>query len=613
MRIRHLQLFNFRSAATVSFEFNRRLNLLVGINGSGKSTVLDALSICLSWLVKRIERDNGRGSYIPDSSLRNEEDYSSLTVSVGEDSDYYEWMLAKTEKGKTAGLSAQLAALNELAEHFRHRYDEDGTLPVIAYYPVNRVVGAVNPEVSVRETTSSFEVYENALGGKANYQSFFEWFRIQDDILNEKAQSRSMWMKQNRNWLKRRVSRLLESFRRSLLDQNEYPMAKDFERIFKDLEKNEFIYDEPRFLFNELAHLLEMRGMRWLDQPRYLKIINDLEYMFHKMDVLSKDFRDDLIEDGGGHEEIVFRIIRSFDHFRYEHESEYSINELMVETFVFATLLSLWWLSDAGKINIERQLRLLLRPTVALTTNPDKLPVYIRRIINKEIHAKKNATRRQGRELQTVTEAIEQFLPEYQHLRVTRMPRPHMLIDKNGQSLNLDQLSDGEKNLIALVGDIARRLAIANPGMSNPLEGEGIILIDEIDLHLHPRWQRLVIPKLLSVFKRCQFFISTHSPLVISHVKPRNVFLLTQDGGTMTCSRVDESYGMSIERIVELIMDDESRPTKVRQKLELLFEHIERNKLEDAKKIIAELKRDMPSDPDLMRAEVLLRREERRG
>lgn len=100
-----------------------------------------------------------------------------------------------------------------------------------------------------------------------------------------------------------------------------------------------------------------------------------------------------------------------------------------------------------------------------------------------------------------------------------------MEIEKDGQLLTVNQLSDGEKCLIAMVSDLARRMAIANP-TGDPLQGEGIILIDEIDLHLHPKWQRMIVPKLLEVFPNCQFIISTHSPHVLTHIQPENIFLL---------------------------------------------------------------------------------------
>ncbi|TWH64179.1 putative AbiEii toxin of type IV toxin-antitoxin system [Azomonas agilis] len=94
------------------------------------------------------------------------------------------------------------------------------------------------------------------------------------------------------------------------------------------------------------------------------------------------------------------------------------------------------------------------------------------------------------RQLTAVRTAISNFMPGFTELRVKRKPRLHMSIKKDGQTLNVLQLSQGEKSLMALVGDIARRLAMMNPALENPLEGDGIVLIDEVDMHLHPSWQR---------------------------------------------------------------------------------------------------------------------------
>ena len=109
-------------------------------------------------------------------------------------------------------------------------------------------------------------------------------------------------------------------------------------------------------------------------------------------------------------------------------------------------------------------------------------------------------------------------------LKVKRS-RMQIVLKKQDHELVLNQLSDGEKNLLVMVADIARRLAIANPDPTkNALEGEGIILIDEIELHLHPQWQRDIIPRLTSTFPNCQFIVTTHSPQVLSNVKKENVF-----------------------------------------------------------------------------------------
>ena len=71
------------------------------------------------------------------------------------------------------------------------------------------------------------------------------------------------------------------------------------------------------------------------------------------------------------------------------------------------------------------------------------------------------------------------------------------------------------KIIIAMVADIASRMAEGNPGIENPLEASGVILIDEIDLHLHPKWQREILRKLHEVFPNVQFIVTTHSPIIL--------------------------------------------------------------------------------------------------
>mgnify|MGYP000614132610 CR=1 FL=1 len=88
---------------------------------------------------------------------------------------------------------------------------------------------------------------------------------------------------------------------------------------------------------------------------------------------------------------------------------------------------------------------------------------------------------------------------------------------------------------LALFGDLARRIALANPSRSNPLEGEGIVLIDEIELHMHPSWQRKILGALKSTFPNIQFIITTHSPQVISEVDDSyNLFGLKQENDDVT-------------------------------------------------------------------------------
>lgn len=121
-------------------------------------------------------------------------------------------------------------------------------------------------------------------------------------------------------------------------------------------------------------------------------------------------------------------------------------------------------------------------------------------------------------QLTAVRTAIEQILPQYGDFHVLRSPRKFVM-KKNGVEFDFTNLSDGEKCYITLVGAIARKLSMTHPNSANPLNERGIFIIDEIDLHLHPEWQQTVVPKLRDTFKNCQFFLTTHSPSVLSGVR----------------------------------------------------------------------------------------------
>ena len=472
MKIERIELHNFQSAKKIAFEFSGQLNLFVGVNGSGKSTVLNALSTCLSWLVKRIERENGRGTYISDLSLRNGEDEGYLDIELSHIKTSFRWFLTKTAKGKNSTLDSQFSGASLLAEKIKESYDKMGW-PVIAYYPVNRVVGLVRPNIPDRESIYNLDVYENALGGKANYQSFFEWFRLQDDIQNERFTSRSKWMQQNRTWIKQRIHSIFDSLRSIASDE-------EMKALIKHFEEYAVVYEEPRFLFSELPHVIDMLGLIDVKYFDYDSFSHDAEYLSHKIAAFSNKNRADLIDEGT-FEEVLKNLVDNFERTWFSKEQG-EVNEFIWEVFSFAILFGLWWLSDKGKRHLENEFKMLRKESSTSDNNSgtiaEQLSTTIQQIIKQEVQQKSNTYYDEGQELQVVASAIERFLPEYTHLRIKRTPRPHMLIDKGDKPFNLDQLSDGEKNLIALVGDIARRLAIGNPHKKNPLEGDGIILID---------------------------------------------------------------------------------------------------------------------------------------
>lgn len=610
MRIKTIKIENYRSIKDLSIDFMGNLNVLVGINGSGKTTILDSLAISLSWLVNRIQRQNAAGYQISESDIRNLTDFSSIELTLSENDKDFIWKLIKIARGKNIFEKSELNEVTELASLFQEVLAKNTKLPVIAYYPVTRLVDNTNPEIKGKESLDILNVYDNALGGKRNYQSFFEWFRLQDDIMNEEAMSRSKWMEQNQDWIKKRVKKLLNLMKITFFESDVKFYKEEYRYLIERFENDEMIYKEPRFLFHELSRLIHLTQRSSRHSFKHERIFHDIEHMFRRMEMLSHEYKDDLIDSGGEYEEVLFRVIRELKNDFKISEPEDKAVQFIWESFVFANILSLWWMSEYGKLYVEKELRKYIPVGNLVERDWETLTEKLKNVIRKEIKQKSNIYKSGGIELKAVTKAIEQFVPEYSSLRVKRVPRPHMLINKGKNTFNLDQLSDGEKNLITLIGDIARRLAIANPTSKNPLKGEGIILIDEIDLHLHPKWQRLMIPQITKVFPNCQFIITTHSPLVLSHIRPENIFLLTNDNNELSYSKAIESFGKNSDRILEDLLGVDARPINEKKQLHHLFELIQNGKIDNAKKEIDTLVNILGEDPELTKAKVLIKRHE---
>ncbi|MDD2913949.1 MAG: AAA family ATPase [Gallionella sp.] len=224
-----------------------------------------------------------------------------------------------------------------------------------------------------------------------------------------------------------------------------------------------------------------------------------------------------------------------------------------------------------------------------------------------------NNSRKRDRQLECVRRAIYKLVPNFSDIKIKRTPL-RMVLKKNKTEISVNQLSDGEKCLLAMVGDLARRLALANPGLADPLEGEGVVLIDEIELHLHPTWQRRIVSSLSETFKNCQFIVSTHSPLVLSQVKPECINIIKSSAdGKIIALQPKFSYGRNTERLLEDLMETQDRPDDVHLMLGQLFLEIENNNFKKARSLISKLKNLIGDDPELVKAEALIVRRELLG
>ena len=427
MKVTKLNLTNYRDARALSIELNPNLNVFVGVNGSGKSTVLDAIAILLSWAVNRIISSGASGRPIAESDITNGKATSSIQLLCEAEDRTIEWKLFKVRRGRAASEGkSKLQELNYYAKGIQSRISETSgkvNLPLFVYYPVNRAVVDIPLKIRGKHRFDLLATYDDALRSGANFRTFFEWFREREDLENEIMVSRNQQCK----------------------------------------------LPEP-------------------DTP------------------------------------VIYQV-------------------------------------------------------------PDP-------------------------QLNAVRSALTEFLQGFSDFTIRRSPL-RMEVKKNGKRLTVNQLSGGELILIAMIGDLARRMAIANSESTKPLEGSGIVLIDEIDLHLHPRWQRIIVHKLLEVFPNCQFIISTHSPHVITHVQPESLFLLEQTDSGIVARKPNESYGKNVDRVLEDLMGLETtRPDEVASDLHSIFETIDAGKLKEAQKMIAELEQKIGYDPELVKAGVLIKRRE---
>jgi len=182
-------------------------------------------------------------------------------------------------------------------------------------------------------------------------------------------------------------------------------------------------------------------------------------------------------------------------------------------------------------------------------------------------------------------------------------------------NIPVSNLSSGEQIYLALIGDIARRMAMLNPGLENPLHGRGLILIDEIDLHLHPGWQRKILPLLTGTFPNCQFVVTTHSPQVLGEVAAESIRILRlEEDGSVCVTSPRASLGRDSNYLLLSVLDAEERDEGLKQQLDRLERAIGDGRTDEALHLLAELETAIEGDaPELVLAQARLERRLRRS
>lgn len=221
-------------------------------------------------------------------------------------------------------------------------------------------------------------------------------------------------------------------------------------------------------------------------------------------------------------------------------------------------------------------------------------------------------------ELDAARKAVSKALGNYNEPYADGTP-PQLFITHTATPdipLSLQQLSDGYRTMLALVMDLARRMALAaqkyKNEIKNALDYPAIVLIDEVELHLHPAWQQRVLPSLLEIFPNTQFIVTTHSPQIISSIEPKHLRILSQNRVSLPSS---STYGAESQRVLEEVFGVTARysENEAKKALDAYFELIHKGEYESeqAKEYRSKLDEWLNGDPALDSADMLIRRARR--
>lgn len=223
--------------------------------------------------------------------------------------------------------------------------------------------------------------------------------------------------------------------------------------------------------------------------------------------------------------------------------------------------------------------------------------------------------------VKVVQTAVNELLKEtgWQNLAYSETHAQSLILEHSEKGvLKVDQMSDGIKNMVAMIADIAYRCALLNAhlGVDAALKSKGLVMIDEVDMHLHPSWQQTVIAGLTRAFPVIQFIVTTHSPQVLSTVHKENIRVIGKNpnGQDVAYIPLAHSYGEPSNDILQAIMQvDPQPPVPEKQKLERLTSLVDQGHYEtnEAKKLIEELKQSLNEQhPQIVKIERSIRRQE---
>ena len=205
-----------------------------------------------------------------------------------------------------------------------------------------------------------------------------------------------------------------------------------------------------------------------------------------------------------------------------------------------------------------------------------------------------------------VRDALVDILPEVAEIRIQSADEPGRSPRVEARTpdgwVPLRRLGFGYQSQIAWLVDLASRMFECYPDSADPLAEPAVVLLDEIDLHMHPRWQRQIIDFLARRFPRTQFIVTAHSPLIVQAVGDANIVLLRREGDHVVIDNDPEVLrNWRVDQILtsELFGLESARPPQIEEPLKERREILAKAKLTKAdEKRLAELEQaigDLPA------------------
>lgn len=154
-----------------------------------------------------------------------------------------------------------------------------------------------------------------------------------------------------------------------------------------------------------------------------------------------------------------------------------------------------------------------------------------------------------------------------------------LVYSSEGEMIPVRLMSTGYRSLIGMIADIAYRMAVLNPNLKDQIieKTDGIILIDEIDLHIHPKWQWSIVDALMRTFPSIQFIATTHSPIIIASCRDKNIISLFDADSSTSAIEVGSNtnkspYGWQVNDVLKKFMNVDERQPEIKGKLKKIKE-----------------------------------------